>query len=250
MCSIMCVFVLFAQSKPDPIVQWFEHEFTPELSAPVPSSRSASSPQACPVDPLPPITDPVAASFNDDQTLDTRNLTSGMARALERFRRLVLSIGGSIELKSAYRPPAYQVHLQQVWDKWMQLRNNQTPACQPLRVQVKDEFLRHHLIESQRPVDSSDHTRGLAFDAAVVLPKHPSTRRRVSLDGLARISGLWRPDILHDPVHFKFVGGTARGVSGSNLHTATRRIRRHRRETMASSRRHHRVLARASSTVG
>jgi len=222
-----------------PIFHWFAQEFRPEFSAPMPPSprpaappapnapaqtapvtqantnlfsrffsRSAPPEAACPVMPLPPITDPVAASFNEEQTLDTHDLTSGMARALVRFRSLVLSLGGSIELKSAYRPPAYQLHLQQVWDKWMQLRNNQMAGCQVLKAQVHDEFLRHHLLESQRPVSSSDHTRGLAFDATVVLPRNAHIRRRrVTLDALARLAGLRRPDILHDPVHFKYIGG-------------------------------------------
>ncbi len=216
-----------------PIFHWLAEGFRPELSAPITSpppaaapaqsvpvtqapgnvfsrffSRSAPPQAACPVTPLPPISDPIAASFNEEQTLDTHDLTGGMARALARFRRLVVSLGGSIELKSAYRPPAYQLHLQQVWDKWMQLRNNQMAGCQVLKTGVRDEFLRHHLLESQRPVSSSDHTRGLAFDATVVLPRNAHIRRRrITLDGLARLAGLRRPDILHDPVHFQYVGG-------------------------------------------
>jgi len=242
LCVAACVFSLSAQVQPEaqvtsagieapatwldalkalPIFHWFELQ--PALPAgpqPAPGffSRFFSRPAQpamlpCSVAPLPPITDPVAASFNESQTLDTHDLTSAMARALYRFERLISAIGGSIELKSAYRPPAYQLHLQQVWDKWMELRNNQVPACQELRAQVHEEFEGHHLLESQRPVSSSDHTRGLAFDATVKLPVRAHIRRRkVTLDSLARMAGLRRPDILHDPVHFKYVGGrTARG---------------------------------------
>jgi D-alanyl-D-alanine dipeptidase len=140
--------------------------------------------------------------------LDTANLSRGMSRALARFKNVVAQVGGSLELKSAYRPPAYQLHLQQVWDTWMQLRNNNVAACQDLRAQVQDEFTRHRLLESQRPVTSSDHTRGNAFDATVVIPANARLqRRKVTLDSLARHAGLRRPDILHDPVHFKFIGG-------------------------------------------
>jgi D-alanyl-D-alanine dipeptidase len=155
----------------------------------------------------------VAEAFNTGESLDTTHLTSGMARALARFQYIVHEVGGSLELKSAYRPPAYQAHLQQVWDKWMQLRNNQSGACQDLRASVQQEFQRHHLLETQRPVNSSDHTRGLAFDATVTLPAHAKIKRRkVTLDSLAHMAGLRRPDILHDPVHFKYVGGRiARG---------------------------------------
>jgi hypothetical protein len=162
----------------------------------------------CTVQPLPPITDARAAEFNANEKVDTANLTRGMSRALGRFKTVVASVGGSLELKSAYRPPAYQKHLQQVWDKWKELRNNNVAACQDLRAEVQQEFNRHDLLETQRPVNSSDHTRGLAFDATVVIPANARLKRRkVTLDLLARHAGLRRPDVLRDPVHFKFVGG-------------------------------------------
>ena len=47
----------------------------------------------------------------------------------------------------------------------------------------------------------SDHTRGMAFDAAVMIPR--LKRRRV--DYPARLAGLMRPDFRRDPVHFKLV---------------------------------------------
>ena len=184
-----------------PIFHWFGPQ--PLL----PPGPPAAPPQSCPVSPLPPITDPVAEAFNTGESLDTADLAGGMARALARFAKVVTATGGSIELKSAYRPPAYQLHLQQVWDKWMQLRNNREAGCQDLRAEVRQEFARHHLLESQRPVSSSDHTRGLAFDAAVVLPPNARIqRRKATVDRLAHLAGLARPDILHDPVHFKYVG--------------------------------------------
>jgi hypothetical protein len=115
-----------------------------------------------------------------------------------------MSVGGTFELKSAYRPPAYQAHLQQVWYKWMELRNNKELGCQVLRAQVENEFTRHDLLESQKPVTFSDHTRGLAFDAAVSVPaKAHLMKRRVSLDRLASLAGIRRPDVFRDPVHFK-----------------------------------------------
>ena len=113
----------------------------------------------------------------------------------------------SMELKSAYRPPAYQAHLQEVWDKWMTVRSNRDPNCTEVRARVQMEFERHRLLESQRPVTFSDHTRGNAFDAAVFLPAGAKlARRRVTLDKLARLSGVQRPDIARDPVHFRLIG--------------------------------------------
>jgi D-alanyl-D-alanine dipeptidase len=141
------------------------------------------------------------------------------ARALNLFQSKIAALGGSIVLKSAYRPAAYQKHLQNVWYKWMELRNNTDPGCQGLRAQVQEEFTRHHLIETQHPVEISDHTRGLAFDATVQLPTRARLgRRRFTLDSLARLAGLLRPAIAADPVHFKYVG--------ARVHVAS--VRRHR----------------------
>jgi D-alanyl-D-alanine dipeptidase len=159
------------------------------------------------------ITDDEALTFEKGTSLDTGGLKPAMAVALDKFERLVRSVGGTVELKSAYRPPSYQAHLQAVWFKWMlELRNNRESGCQTLRAQVGEEFARHRLLEKQMPVTSSDHTRGLAFDATVVLPRVAWLRaRRVSLDRLALLAGIKRPDILHDPVHFKLAIGTGRG---------------------------------------
>jgi D-alanyl-D-alanine dipeptidase len=64
-------------------------------------------------------------------------LMPSMAHALARFQQLVSSAGGTFELKSAYRPPAYQAHLQAVWLKWMlELRNNREPGCQTFHAEV------------------------------------------------------------------------------------------------------------------
>ena len=141
--------------------------------------------------------------------VDVDGMTAPAERALARFEQAVERAGGAIELKSAYRPQSYQQHLEQVWDKWMiELRSNTEPGCQDLRAQAGEEFARHHLIETQRPVPVSDHTRGIAFDALVTLPAGARLkRRRVNVDYLARISGVGRPAIASDPVHFRLLGG-------------------------------------------
>jgi hypothetical protein len=182
-----------------PIARWL----FPSLSPPQPPQPSASL-ATCKIGPLPPITDPEALEFERSVSPTTSGLVPAMTRALLKFEDLVRSVGGTFVLKSAYRPPAYQAHLQQVWYKWMDLRNNREPGCQPLREEVRAEFDGHHLMESQKPVDSSDHTRGMAFDATVEMPRAPRIRRTpVTLDRLALLAGIMRPDILHDPVHYK-----------------------------------------------
>ncbi len=178
----------------------------------LPAVERAQFAEPCSVAPLDPITDPAAqqleASASAQDAVDIANMAPAAAQALDRFESKVAAVGGTIVLKSAYRPSAYQQPLQNVWYKWMtELRKNQEPGCQGLRAQVQDEFLRHHLIETQHPVAISDHTRGLAFDATVDLPMRARLgRRRVSLDSLARLAGLLRPAIAADPVHFKYVG--------------------------------------------
>ena len=170
-----------------------------------PTVNLSPSAAACRVTPLPAIADNEALAFETGTSPDTGDLKPAMAGALEKFQQLVSSVGGTFALKSAYRPPSYQAHLQAVWFKWMlELRNNRESACQTLRAQVGEEFTRHRLLETQKPVTSSDHTRGLAFDATVVMPRVAwLKKRRVSLDRLALLAGIKRPDILRDPVHFK-----------------------------------------------
>jgi hypothetical protein len=155
----------------------------------------------CSATPLSAIEYPEALAFESGTSPDTGNLKPALVSALEKFKELVNAMGGRFELQSGYRSPAYQAHLQEVWKKWMELRPNREPACQQLRAQLKEEFERHHLLERQMPATASDHTRGLAFDATVILPRF--RKRRVSLDSLARMAGIKRPDIRHDPVHFR-----------------------------------------------
>ncbi len=185
-----------------PVTRWL----MPWLSVPPPAARETARPAACNIAPLPPITDPEALEFEASIAPNTNGLVPAMTRALQKFQQLVSSMGGTFVLKSAYRPPAYQAHLQQVWYKWMELRNNHDQGCQDLQASVRAEFTGHHLMETQKPVTGSDHTRGLAFDATVFMPPvTPKKRTPVSLDRLALRAGVMRPDIVRDPVHYKLV---------------------------------------------
>jgi hypothetical protein len=203
-----------AAVEPDLGGGWFEQLWTlplfrffapaqpvPAFLAPVPGPPAP----ACWVEPLPEITDIEALGFEAGVSVRTDGLTPETSTALDRFQDLVSTVGGNVILTSAYRPAAYQEHLQQLWDKWMlELRSSHEPECEALKAEVRDEFMRHELLESQRPVSISDHTRGLSFDAVVQLPRRARlNRRRVSVDRLARMSGIIRPAIATDPVHFR-----------------------------------------------
>lgn len=169
--------------------------------------RYIRSTAGCKVAPLSEIEDPEALAFENNAEsvpADVEGLTPDTAQALDIFRDMVTSSGGTFELKSAYRPPAYQAHLHEVWVKWMkELRNNRTAGCQALREEVGAEFRRHQLLARQQPVPASDHELGLAFDAAVAMPRAARlNRKRVTVDKLARLAGIRRPNSRRDPVHF------------------------------------------------
>ena len=137
-------------------------------SMPTASFRIARSRRSTPLwDPRPPSFE---ASADTMAVVDTSGLTEATAGALARLEQLVASIGGRLELKSAYRPSAYQEHLQEIWDKMRALRRNRQTGCQALRAEISAEFSRHRLLVTQRPVTDSDHTRGVGIDAALVLP--------------------------------------------------------------------------------
>ncbi|MGA3240814.1 MAG: hypothetical protein ABSG03_31470 [Bryobacteraceae bacterium] len=199
-----------------PLRQFFNSILQPKpassgTTAPmIPATTAFQAEPGCTVAPLDPIEETSAAQLeiSGANVVDVNDMVSAAAVALGKFQDKVASVGGKMVLKSAYRPAAYQKHLQNVWYKWMsELKDNHDPACQILRSEVEEEFTRHRLIETQHPVAVSDHTRGLAFDATVDLPpKAKMGRRKVTLDGLARLAGLLRPAIMADPVHFKYLG--------------------------------------------
>ena len=189
-------------------LQWFSSTATLALDEYWPEPPGGPP---CLIEPLSELTDPDALAFEEDHetggAVQTARLTPATAMALSRFEAIVSSLGGSVALTSAYRPPAYQAHLQEVWDKWMlDLRDSYAAECQDLRAEVEREFLDHGLLETQRPASVSDHTRGMAFDAIVWLPKRGKrTSRRINMDTLARRAGLFRPVAILDPVHFRLV---------------------------------------------
>lgn len=186
--------------------------FSPEIR-PIPDVPEPPAVPTCLVEPLPPIDDLDALSFESSvgssAIVNLDGLTPNTARALGNFKRIVHTAGGILVVTSAYRPSAYQEHLQGVWDKWMiELRDNVDEGCQELKADIAVEFTRHQLLESQRPATASDHTRGISFDANVMLPARARfSKRRFGLDLLARKAGIRRPHIASDPVHFRLIGG-------------------------------------------
>jgi len=151
--------------------------------------------RTCQVPPLTDITDADALRFEGGATVDEGGLNAAMQTALACLRQQATTNRGGITVTSAYRPPAYQAHLREVWDRWNDLRNRRDPECATLRTEVQAEFNRHGLLLSQRPAAASAHTRGEAFDANWNLPAG------VNIDTLAANCNLQRP-FANDPVHF------------------------------------------------
>ena len=99
----------------------------------------------------------------------------------------------------------------------VEFKNNFQPACRALRAEVEAEFEKHQLLGTQRPVVASDHTMGIGFDASVTLPGRTAKKRsrRLSIDAIAKLAGLRRPDVRHDPVHFR-LASAIRTVANTN----------------------------------
>lgn len=155
----------------------------------------------CPVPSLTPITDPAAISFEQGNRVLTDQLTPATQAGLACMRNRVAELEGNFELNSAYRPPAYQAHLQEVWDRWRLLRNNRNAQCATLREQVRYEMIdNHNLVPTIRPAagnPNAPHARGIAFDANITgLPPGET------VDTVANGCNMHRPHPT-DPPHYQ-----------------------------------------------
>lgn len=158
----------------------------------------------CPVQPLTPLTDPVAIQFENGQRIDRTGLTQQMQTATTCFENAVTAAGGNFVLNSAYRPPQYQDHLREIWDKRRQLRQvrgaQRRQNCAALRQQVDAEFANHQLLRTQRPAAAGGpHTRGEAIDVGINNMGLPQQ----TVLNLAAGCNLHRPFLPADPVHFQ-----------------------------------------------
>lgn len=151
--------------------------------------------RTCDVPPLVPLTDPSALNFENGNTVDTANLVPEMLTALTCVTNKVAEAGGTLTVNSAFRPPEYQAHLREVWDKRKLLKDNNKSECQSLKATVSQEFTRHGLLSTQRPAASSRHTEGQAIDIS-------STLSQARLVELASQCNLNRPLPENDPVHY------------------------------------------------
>ena len=169
----------------------------------------------CPVSPLTPLTDPAALNFEAGNTVDTSGLQPAMQTALSCFQTAVAAAGGNTSsfVSSAFRPVAYQNHLREVYDKWLQLKSKSIAGCQSLKTQVQQEIDKHGLGHlTIRPASpTGPHTTGDAFDVNIRSTGLSITR----LDELATGCDLRRPHPLSDAVHFQLDAGNLSALTDS-----------------------------------
>lgn len=97
----------------------------------------------------------------DNVTEATRVGAACIARVASARRPRIIA-----RLVSGYRPPAYQTHIREVYDKWQTLKDNNEPACADIKQKVKDEF-DHHSKFAHQPGNTSPHSTGHAVDISL-----------------------------------------------------------------------------------
>ena len=145
----------------------------------------STCPITTPLTPLDPAVQPYEDGLidMDNETQGTRDGAACIARVARAYRPRIIA-----GLVSGYRPPAYQTHIREVYDKWQLLKNNNDAACADTKGKVKIEFKRHSKFAHQ-PGMTSPHSSGLAVDiglsdytAADTIAAQCSMSRRVRND--------------------------------------------------------------------
>ena len=128
---------------------------------------------ACTVPPLTPLpskeADPDTYAFEyEGKRVDISRLNDEMKAALVCLTDKT-GVAATSFVSSAYRPPAYQAHFQEVWQKWQQLKklnDAERIACQSVYAEVMREIGDHGMKKLGRLPSGPNgpHPRGVAFD--------------------------------------------------------------------------------------
>jgi hypothetical protein len=182
-----------------PIMKWESYGCASgNIEAPVVTDMPLciSSAPPCPVAPLQPITDPVAKeheSGNYRRNADLEHVTPRLKSGALCILQKSVALNPSVYVASGYRPPTYQAHLREVWDKWQLLKGDSTEACRAIKAEVQVHWKEHGLV--RRPVLNSNHSSGDAVDFGLVPPDQA--------DQIAKECSMFRPEPVGDPVHFQ-----------------------------------------------
>jgi len=137
--------------------------------------------------------DPLPDYLPDPEPVDITAPNFKLWTQLACMQNAIGASNGTSRVNSGYRSAPYNKHLQQVWDKWLELLRADRPECAAELTTAENHVKRHELVA--RPADSSAHTRGEAFDLSSGLYDG-------ILDVLGFGCGLRRPDPISDPPHF------------------------------------------------
>lgn len=153
--------------------------------------------KTCPVKPLLPIPDS-AAKYETGIYSEKPNLTDLSSATLNGLQCIVQEVQGLgrrrvASATSGYRPPEYQKHIREIYDKWALLKNNKTAECKKVKADVEAEYNRHGPFAHQ-PGATSLHSSGSAVDISGVPADHA--------DKIAYRCKMSRP-VPNDPVHYE-----------------------------------------------
>jgi hypothetical protein len=140
-----------------------------------------------------PAGDKEAQDFENGDHLNTDNLRPDTLAGYQCMQRELPAAGLPFLPTSAWRPPAYQWHLRQLYDLWNGtpghpgLINNSNPACRALKTRVKADLDRHDLVH--KPASAcGPHPNGWAVDYSSGVPQsNPQLRNQVE-DGINRVA--------------------------------------------------------------
>jgi len=102
----------------------------------------------------------------EDGLIDMANETQATREGAACIVREARARHLSPQITSGYRPPAYQTHIREVYDKWQLLQNNNDAACADTKREVKVEFKKHSKFAHQ-PGNTSHHSSGRAVDISL-----------------------------------------------------------------------------------
>ena len=146
---------------------------------------------ACTVDQLKPL-DPAMKPY-EDGLIDLTNVTNATRAGAACIVREARARHLYPQIESGYRPPEYQTHIREVFDKWQLLRDNNDSVCADTKIQVELEYM-HHSPFSHQPGETSHHSSRLAVDI------HLSDY--TDADTIATVCNMSRP-VANDRSHFE-----------------------------------------------
>lgn len=146
-------------------------------------------------------------------TSDSTGVQQNLSALKKEIDNLSTALGVTVQVNSAYRPYAYQKHLYDIVNKWVNqgLKDNTDTACRDIKVAIGREYTTHNLgTVVSLPSNCSVHTKGKAVDLqASPSPATPDSKignvRLADINAFMashNISNLYWQGLSDDPVHF------------------------------------------------